>query len=228
MRNTNRLTILLLIFAISLSACITTATPTEDTNQVQNTPVDIQAQVDTAVAQTIDTQNQVGTSVAQTLQAQVTLTPTATETPVPTLTPVFIPSPTNVPSSGGGGGGSKPQPTPSKYNCTVTYEKPGDGTVFKPNKEFDITWTVKNTGTIKWDATWMFSFFTGTNYSSTPAYPLGVNVAPGESIVLRLDATSPSEGVTYDHPVTFLMQWAIQGDGVRFCKPYKAIIVSFE
>jgi hypothetical protein len=105
---------------------------------------------------------------------------------------------------------------------------PGDGTAFKPGKEIDIRWVIKNTGTKAWEPNWSFSFFDGTNFSTTGSYTLGQRVERNDTIALDLDAIVPHgvDGLDYEHPKVVYMQWAIKGEGSRFCRPYVAIKVS--
>ena len=95
-------------------------------------PEAIQAQVNTAVAQTLEVEDQIAKSVVLTVDAQVPLStstaevvPTATPITIPTFTPV-VPTVTAVaiiPPSGGGSGGSSSggasTPKSKIYSCAI-------------------------------------------------------------------------------------------------------------
>jgi len=226
-----RLMPVLVALAIIVGACV----PQQATTTQSPQATAALALVETAVAMTMEAQGQIATFVAQTVAAQNTGTaaaqPQFTQTPLsvptsigilPTVTPFVI----SGGGGGGGGGGSNPVSTKEQYSCTVVSQVPGDGTAFKPGKEIDIRWVVKNTGTKAWEPNWSFSFFDGTNFSTTGSYTLGERVERGETIGLDLDAVVPHGDATYDQPQVVVMQWAIKGDGSRFCRPYVAIKVS--
>jgi hypothetical protein len=230
MQKNIRLMPVLMALAIVMGACV----PQQATTT--QSPQEAAAQVGTSVAMTLDAQGQIATFVAQTVEAQNTGTaaalPQFTATPLPLSTPISI-LPTATPfvvsgggGGGGGGGGSNPAPTKQQYDCAVVSQVPGDGTAFKPGKEIDIRWIVKNTGTKTWEPTWSFSFFQGTNFSITGSYTLGKQVKRNETIALELDAIVPHGEARYDKPQVIYMKWAIKGDGSRFCTPYVGIKVS--
>ncbi len=218
----------LMALAIVVGACV----PKQATTT--QSPQEAAAQVGTSVAMTLSAQGQIATFVAQTVAVQNTGTaavkPSFTQTPLlvptsifPTVTPFVI---SGGGGGGGGGGGSNPDPTKEHYSCSVVDQVPGDGTPFKPGKEINIHWVVKNTGTKTWEPTWSFSFFQGTNFSTTGSYTLGKQVKRNETIALDLDAVVPHGEARYDTPQVIYMKWAIKGEGSRFCTPYVAIKVS--
>ena len=218
----------LMALAIVVGACV----PKQATTT--QSPQEAAAQVGTSVAMTLSAQGQIATFVAQTVAVQNTGTaavkPLVTQTPLPVPTSIF---PTVTPfvisgggGGGGGGGGSNPASTKEQYSCSEVSTVPGDGTPFKPGKEINIRWVVKNDGTKTWQPDWSFSFFKGTNFSTTGSYMLGKQVKRNETIALDLDAIVPHGDARYDTPQILWMQWAITGDGSRFCRPYVAIKVS--
>ncbi len=181
-----------------------------------------------------DTANQIATVVALTISAAGTQTqaaqpiatnttlPTQTESAPPTETP-FVPSatpfvlvpptPTRVVSGGGGGGGGVPaQP----YQCTPINNKPRDLTVFKKGNEFDIKWTIVNTGTKTMQAGLDLKHYSGPNMAEITHYELPA-IKPGEAFKIVLDAKSPAkEGLQ-------VMTWVVEG---KLCFPHIAIEVS--
>lgn len=187
----------------------------------QNNAVDIQGQVETAVALTVDAENQMGTSVALTVQAQLP-TETATSTPtmipfdIPTLTPIFDTATpfVVVPPSGGGGGGVVKTP---KFACDPdTGKRPRDNTVFRPGDPFDIKWTIINTGTATWVAGKDFDYFSGPHMTTAIAAPQLPEVKPGKSVSFTFDGNAPMEKGFQ------VMTWKVEGG---FCFPYIAIDV---
>ena len=149
------------------------------------------------------------TATLATIEEAPTATPVPVQptlTPFPTVTPYVI-----APSSGG----TTTTYTP-EYDCTMTVRKPADNTVLRPNDDFDINWTLKNTGTATWAAGTDINYNAGPSLSATTFLQITGAVAPGESVSFILDATAPSKEGSY------IMNWKIQGG---FCYPYMAIIV---
>lgn len=201
----SRLILLTSILTVILSACMpaTAARPTGPSAE------EIKAQISTSVALTV--------AAYQTEQAALaSLTPTPTETPTstptllfPTLTP-FIPSPTKYI---GGGGIS----TPAPYACVVINKSPADNTVFKPNKDFDIKFWIRNAGTETWDKGADLVFDSGTKMITSKVIYELPKVDPGEMVgPFIYDAQSPNKAGT------FTMTFKVQGG---LCYPYIRIIV---
>lgn len=187
------------------------------------TSVDTQAQINTAVAQTLEARQQVEDSVEQTVAAQSLLfTPTAesTETPTatplvfPTLTPIIptiTPLPVNPPSSGGSGTVYKPE-----YACNAINRKPLDNTEFNKNAKFDIKWTIVNSGTQTWPAGMDIKYFSGANMATTNRVEIPKEMKPNDTYVINLDGVAPGKTGFY------VMTWALDG---QICYPYVAINV---
>jgi type II secretory pathway pseudopilin PulG len=219
--------IVIIILAVLLAGCAPGQSPEA-----------IQAQVNTAVEQTLAAQNQIADSVALTVAAQVPLStptaevvPTATPTtvptfapPVPTVTPVAI-----IPPSGGGGGGSSsgggssPTSKSKIYSCAIVAEKPYDGASFRPGDSFDKSWTIKNTGSATWEANWEFEYKGGDDISPTGDFYIGQQVKPGGTITLVVEVDAPKI-VQKDSGKVFVMTWSLN-NGSHFCTPYVAIKV---
>ena len=197
-----------------LAACAPAPAPTQD-------PAEVQRQIQESVALTVAAQN----ADAEQNQAGVaeptnTPLPTQTEavppspTPVePTTTPFTVVPPTITPvSSGSGGGGAV---TPLEYDCNVGNRQPLDNTHFKPNKEFDIRWTIINTGTKSWPAGMDVKYYSGPQMSTTTFVELPA-MAPGDTFEVILDAKAPQKRGFQ------VMTWIVEG---KLCYPYVAIIV---
>lgn len=200
-----------LAIILLLSACVP-AQPTQN-------PQDVQNEVATAVALTIAAQN------AQTQAAQAllpaptnTMLPTQTEaapldtaTPLPTDTPIVLP--TQAPASSGGGGGGTV--VKKDLACNPFPRKPRDNEIFRPGDEFDIKWTIVNTGTKTMQKGLDVKFNDGTKMTSTNIVELP-ELKPGDSYVVDLDAVAP------DKEGTYIMTFIVEGG---LCYPYTAIIV---
>lgn len=198
-------------------------------------PEAIQAQVNTAVAQTLEVEDQIAKSVVLTVDAQVPLsTPTAEVVPtaipitIPTFTPV-VPTVTPVaiiPPSGGGSGGSSSgggTSTSKIYSCAIVSEKPYDGASFRPGDSFDKSWTIKNTGSATWEAGWEFEYKGGEDMSPTGDFLIGQQVKPGGTITLVIEVDAPK--ITQkDSGKVFVMTWSLN-NGSHFCTPFVAIKV---
>ena len=198
-------------------------------------PEAIQAQVNTAVAQTLEAENRIAESVELTVAAQAPLsTPTAAFVPtptlvtiptftavVPTVTPVAINPPSGGSGSSGGGGGSSS--TSKIYSCSIVAEKPYDGASFRPGDSFDKSWTIKNTGSATWEAGWEFEYKGGEDMSPTGDFLIGKQVKPGGTITLVIEVDAPK--ITQkDSGKVFVMTWSLN-NGSHFCTPYVAIKV---
>jgi len=198
---------------VLLTACLPQQQATQD-------PQDAANQVATAVALTIAAA-QAQTEAAQPVATNTTL-PTqteavpATETPIiPTATPFIIVPPTVI-SGGGGGGGPVIKPD---YDCTPINNRPRDLTVFRSGNEFDIKWTLVNTGAKSIPAKHDVKYFSGTVLMKDPTdtfREFAADIKPGDSVVIIIDAVAP---VTKGRHV---MTWVVEGN---MCYPYIAIIV---
>lgn len=197
---------------VVLSACAP-AQPTQSA-------IDIANQVATSVALTVAAQN------AQT-QAAASPIPEATNTTLPTQTAEgVVPSPTAIPptaviptlvlptsvSGGGFGGGPTTKP---EYACNPFPRLPRDNTIFRPGDQFDIKWTIVNTGTKNMIAGLDLSYDDGPQMTPTTRIELP-KLEPGDQYVVTMDAVAPSkEG---SHIMTFTVEGSL-------CFPYVAIIV---
>lgn len=220
MLKTTRVVYILVALTLTLAACAP--------GQPTQSPEQIQSQIETAVAMTVEAGD------AATAAAEAAFTPTSSPTPVATSTPFVLPtapllaSPTPfviVPSGGGGGGGGGGGSSTSAYSCTVVSEKPYDGAEFKPGDSFDKKWTIKNTGTVTWDATWDFEYIGGTDMSPTANMTLGQNVKPGETITIMVEVIAPVITKKESGKI-FVMTWSLN-HGSHFCTPYVAIRVIY-
>lgn len=211
----------LLIVILSLATFLAGCSPNQN-------PVDTQAQVNTAVAQTMEAQRQVEEKVAQTVAAQI---PASTSTVEFTLinTPLLIPTfvvviPTdtliiaNTPSANGGSTNSSGSvaSTQAKYSCGVINRRPFDLTNIHHGNKFDIKWTIVNTGTKTWDAGMDVKYFSGPKMTTVKVVEIPVKMKPNDTYKIVLEAVAPTKKGRQ------VMTWTVQG---QLCYPYVAIIV---
>ena len=202
-----------MVIIFLLTACAPAAAPVATQDQAL-----VQQLVEQSVALTLAAQT------VQTLEAQA-LIPAPTNTPLPTqteaapalpsATPFVIVPPTNTAVAVSNSGGGFPV-VKLDYDCTVTVQKPLDNAVFKPNKDFDITWTIVNTGTKNIRAGTDLKYYSGPEMTVVTVIELPL-LKPGEKYKVLLDAKSPKkEGLQ-------VMTWVVEG---KLCFPHIAIEVS--
>jgi len=119
--------------------------------------------------------------------------------------PDIAPSPTNT---------LAPSETPLPTNTlppTMTSTQPGkcdmakfisetipDGTNYLPSQTFTKTWTLKNAGTCTWNSSYAVVFTSGNAMGAPASKQLTTgNIAPGQSVVITMDLTSPASNGTY-------------------------------
>lgn len=81
-----------------------------------------------------------------------------------------------------------------------------DGTVFAPGETFQQTWTLRNAGTCTWSPEYRLLFEEGDplGYSNEDPVRLPQPIAPGETVDVSADLTSPQEEGRYE--ADFLLQ----------------------
>ena len=178
--------------------------------------------VNTFIAQTANA------AATQTARSLPTSTPTATFTPTPLNTHTASPTPTNTvifllksptpiipPTLPGSGGGS------SGYNCEILSQYPGFGTTFSPRTNFDATWTLKNTGSKKWDRNSVdFTFSSGDKIHKVSGYDLEKDVNVGQNITLSVSMQAPKT------PANYTTYWTLNDSGTTICKMTVSINVN--
>jgi hypothetical protein len=199
-----------LISGLSLIVLLTACMPAAATQPSGPSAEEIQATIGTTVALTL-------TASEETRVAAFTSTPTETATPVPSLTPtLFFPTltpyftPTQVPPP-------LAVPTKAAYACAVINKMPVDNSVFKPNKDFDVKFWLRNVGTKRWDKGLDLSYHEGPKMIvGNTIYELSA-VEPGEMVgPFIFDAQTPNKAGTH------VMTLRLQGG---FCYPYVKIVV---
>jgi len=213
-QSTKRVLISVMAILTLLTACApAAAVPTED-------PAVIQQQIEQAVALTVAAQNAQATEQQALIVPTNTPLPTQTEAAPPTSTPilptatpfVIVPATNTVSASSGGGGGTVVQPD---YACEAINRRPFDNQIFKPNDEFDVRWTIVNTGTRTLRAGLDLEYLSGPQMTAVKFLELP-ELRPGASYEVILDAVAPSQEGFY------VMTWRVEGPT---CFPYTAINV---
>lgn len=217
-----RLSILLGLVAMLLAACGPAVQPGPSQEEIE-------AAINTSVAQTIEAQGEIATSVALTVAAGETeaaeeVQPTATQPPtaLPTLTPVLptaTPFPTSSTSGGSSGGGGGGGTTTYKYSCDIIRQRPIDNTEFKRTNTFDVTFAILNNGTATWEAGRDLVLL--ANAGNTIVNPPGTielpEMKPGDVFTVGpFDAQAP------DDPGRYVIDFKLEGG---FCYPYVAFYV---
>ncbi len=218
--NPLRLTLVLLVVA-SLVACAPGEEPPS--------PVDVEATVNAAVAQTMEAQGQIATFVAMTVAAQETATTAArpTDTPVPseplpTITPIL---PTATPfavatSSGGGGGGGGGGSSTPELSCDTIRQRPRDNTEFVRTHTFDVSFAILNNGTATWPAGKDVTLL--GNPGPTLSIPTGFVVQLPEMKPGDVFTVGPFDAVAPDEPGHYVIDFKVEGG---LCYPYVAFNV---
>jgi len=211
---TKRILFATLASIILLAACTPAPATTQD-------PAIVQDQINQAVDATLVAQNAQATEQQALIVPSNTPLPTQTEVvpPTPTLVPtatafVIVPATNTVaPVSSGGNGGVVI--APADYACQVTTSKPADYEVFKPGNDFDIKWTITNTGTKTIRKGTDVKYVSGTQMTTVTFVELP-ELKPGASFTVILDAEAPKKLGNY------IMIWTVEG---QLCFPYTAITV---
>lgn len=182
-------------------------------------PVDIQPQVNTAVAQTMEAQQQIENIVAETVAAQLPeSTPTTvdvipTSTTAPTFSAIIIPTDTPLPVLPPVDevfDTETPLPVQPAYACDVYTVSPDYQEEIKAGSKFEVKWMIVNTGTRTWAAGLDVRYSDGWKMTGPTAVEIPVQVAPGNSYTISLTATAPGQkGSQY-------MTWVVEG---QLCFP---------
>lgn len=192
--------LILMTLTTLLAACLPSQQPTAD----------IQGEVNTAVAGTMQANEQIDRAVEQTVaakeiaqpteapaDAEVALQATNTAFVIPTLTPTAT-------------------PIPPRYSCSVTTNKPTTNQAMNGGQDFDIKWTIKNTGTAAWYNAIDIKYYSGESMASGKRAEIKALLKPGETYQLVLDAKAPkSKGPHF-------MAWMVDGG---MCYAYVTIWV---
>jgi hypothetical protein len=181
--------------------------------------------IGTFIAATVNAASSQTAAVLPTLTFTPSVTPTRnTETPSPTATstvifvlstptPVILPTFTSV-SLGGSGSSS------DNYACEVTRVSPPNGSSFDPRDDFDVFWTVRNTGQRNWDRSDIdYIYSSGAKIHKVSGYDLEEDVRRGNSTELGVDMQAPKD------PGTYSTIWTMRIGERIFCPMRFTIVV---
>lgn len=186
MKTRIRFFLLITCFVLLCLACLNSKPKTESTPSLS-----------TLVALTLDAIHAEQTAVAD--ATRLAILPTSTAVPqVNTALPTLIPSSTapTIPCN------------EAKFVGDVTIP---DATEMLPNEAFTKTWRIKNTGSCTWTTAYQIVYFLGDKMSVESSVPLTTNVAPGATVDLSVNLTSPTAAGSF---TTFYKLRA--GDGTVF------------
>jgi hypothetical protein len=194
-------------------------------------PEEVEAAINTSVAQTVEAQGEIATSVAMTVEAKEAEAEAAQPSPepsptlVPTLTPVLptaTPFPTSASSGGSGGSGGSSGgggTTTYSYSCDIIRQRPIDNTEYRRTHTFDVTFAILNNGTATWEAGKDLVLL--GNPGSTLIAPPGTielpKMEPGDVFTV-----GPFDAVAPDAPGHYVIDFKLEGG---FCYPYVAFDV---
>ncbi len=137
----------------------------------------------------------ISTAVAQTVQAGSSLTKISSQptiSPLVTLSPASGTTPTAAPTS---------VSAQSNPGCTtqasLVGENPPDSVLLKPGEAYWKTWTLLNTGTCTWTASYNLIFWNGDLMGGLSSYPLKDDVAPNEQKDISIYLKAPDTAGTY-------------------------------
>lgn len=186
-----KLIIVFVVFILSLTAC---SLGQQNGGEPPTATVAAADAIRTSAAKTVDALstalagNKTATPapVTSTVQATVPLLPSSTPL-IPTLVPSLTPPPSRTPTI------TATQP-PCDQVALVKDATVPDGTYFTPNTPFTKTWELKNTGSCAWNSYYSIVFIEGNLMkapASQPLVPVGISVAPGQSVQVSVDMVAP-------------------------------------
>ncbi|MDP1547422.1 MAG: NBR1-Ig-like domain-containing protein [Anaerolineales bacterium] len=194
-------TMILIALVFLVAACL----------PAQQAPADVQSQVNTAVAQTLEANNLMAEAATQTMNAQVSAaSPTLafTLTLEPTFEPILIITDTPLPPTFTSTPFPPPPPaqsTSKPYSCFVSTLSPSLYEEIKADSNFEIKWSVKNTGTRAWDSGVDVKYAGGVQMTNATRVEIPVGLQPGQSYKISLNAKAPKgTGVRQ-------MTWIVEG-----------------
>jgi hypothetical protein len=104
-------------------------------------------------------------------------------------------------------------PVASNVGCSLTSVSITAPNPMSARYDFDVVWTVKNTGSKDWETNLLdYKYWSGTKmHNYADVYDLPSVVDEGDSITLRVDMTAPST------PGTYTTTWALADGNKVYC-----------
>lgn len=99
------------------------------------------------------------------------------------------------------------------YGCTLIRQSPPDWYKMKPRQDFDINWTVQNSGNHVWPSTQTkIKYISGTKFQTHGSeFPLASSVGLGKKNTFSIDMVAPRT------PGYYSTVWALYAGNTRFC-----------
>jgi uncharacterized protein YraI len=113
-------------------------------------------------------------------------------------------------------------PPPEALECVLVEQSPLDYTVQESGADFDMEWTVVNTGTDSWIqsvADFVQAGQTGELHADEDSFAVDDDVQPGESVTVSAPAAAPDVAGTYGE------LWEINANGAVVCQFWMIINV---
>ena len=113
-------------------------------------------------------------------------------------------------------------PAPEALECVLVEQSPLDYTVQETGADFDMEWTVVNTGSDSWTtnvAQFVRAGQTGELHADEDSFAVDDDVQPGESLTVSAPATAPDVAGTYGE------LWEINANGSVVCQFWMIINV---
>jgi hypothetical protein len=79
-------------------------------------------------------------------------------------------------------------------NASLVGETFPDGTILQPGTVFTKTWSIQNSGTCTWDASWQLVFFGGDLMDGVTVYNFPQPAQPGETVEVPIILRAPAQG----------------------------------
>ena len=113
---------------------------------------------------------------------------------------------------------------PAAAQCALISQSPADYSVLKPDTDFDMVWTLRNTSSMTWDKSQVDVRYRGALngvriHQGPDVYDLNETVKPGQEYRVVLDAFSPSK------PGQYAEGWELVQGSKSLCTFYLVIEV---
>lgn len=196
---------LLIVGTLFLTACTispagTDASPTtqpDQTKPILNTilPALTTTESPTEVQPSISPSPEITETQASGPSTTETALPTGTTTPDPSLSPTATSTLAGIISTQAIQGTKSPPPDQVKLLKDIL---PSNGGYFAPNKYFQKSWEIQNTGTTTWTEKYKLVFSSGTAMNNELVFPIKNPVKPGKAITIVLEQVTPKNPGVYD------------------------------
>ena len=193
------ISILIVLIAAGCAGQTVTAEPTEDLDAVVNT--NVAQTVTTWAEENTSGDDVVPTEAVSTEVVAASATPLPTETVVPTDTPsvteTTAPTATTRPTSTRSSTVYYTA-TPQCYQASIVSETIPAGTVFSGGDGFVKKWTIKNTGKCDWDNDFTFALVSGSGFRGASELQFNQGkIEPGDTMTITIEMGAPKEAGHY-------------------------------